>query len=188
MGALQPRAGDLREILRSIKNAKQSSDFVIATIHCHQGNYAFQTYTYDNDTPDFLIEFAHRAIDSGADVFIGHGVHTIRGVEIYKGKPIFYGTNTFVYQYTSSLPQNPGGPLTENEQEMAPGGAAAERTGVKERMESLLTESRYQDGRLVEVRVRPVDLGQDGTRPLSRLGLPMVPAPKMTQHACEKLQ
>ena len=181
-------AGDLREILRSIKNAKQSSDFVIATIHCHQGNYAFQTYTYDNDTPDFLVEFAHRAIDSGADVFIGHGVHTIRGVEIYKGKPIFYGTNTFVYQYTSSLPQNPGGPLTEAEQDMAPGGAAAERTSVKERMESVLTESRYQDGKLVEVRVRPVDLGQDGNRPLSRLGLPMVPAPAMAQRVLEKLQ
>ena len=180
--------GDLREILRSIKQAKQSSDFVIATIHCHQGNYAFQTYTYDNDTPDFLVEFAHRAIDNGADVFIGHGVHTIRGVEIYKGKPIFYGTNTFIYQYTSSLPQNPGGPLTEAEEEMSPGGAAAERTSIKERMESLLTESRYQDGRLVEVRVHPVDLGQDGTRPLSRLGVPFVPSQPMAQRVLEKLQ
>jgi poly-gamma-glutamate synthesis protein (capsule biosynthesis protein) len=55
-------------------------------------------------------------------------------------------------------------------------------------MESLLTESRYQDGKLVEVRVRPVDLGQDGTRPLSRLGLPMVPAPAMAQRVLEKLQ
>jgi len=180
--------GDLREILRSIRNAKQSSDFVIATIHCHQGNYAFQTYTYDNDTPDFLVEFAHRAIDNGADVFIGHGVHTIRGVEIYKGKPIFYGINTFIYQYTSSLPQNPGGPLTEAEEDMSPGAAAAERVSVKERMESLLTESRYQDGKLVEVRIRPADLGQDGTRPLSRLGVPFVPSPAMAQRVLEKLQ
>ena len=93
-----------------------------------------------------------------------------------------------MYQYTSSLPQNPGGPLTEAEQDLSPGGAAAERTSVKERMESLLTESRYQDGKLVEVRVRPVDLGQDGTRPLSRLGLPMVPAPAMAQRVLEKLQ
>jgi hypothetical protein len=181
-------AAVLREILRSIKNAKQYADFVIATIHTHQGNYAFQTYTYDNDTPDFLIEFAHRAIDAGADAFIGHGVHTIRGVEIYKGKPIFYGTNTFVYQYTSSLPQNPGGPLTEAEEQMAPGAAAAERVSVTERMESLLTESRFQDGRLVEVRIHPVDLGQDGTRPLSRLGMPMVPSAAMAQRVLEKVQ
>ncbi len=45
-----------------------------------------------------LVEFAHKAIDNGADVFIGHGVHTIRGVEIYGGKPIFYGVNSFYYQ------------------------------------------------------------------------------------------
>jgi poly-gamma-glutamate synthesis protein (capsule biosynthesis protein) len=71
---------------------------------------------------------------------------------------------------------------------MAPGGAAAERTGVKERMESLLTESRYQDGRLVEVRIHPVDLGQEGSRPLSRLGIPMVPSSAMSQRVLEKLQ
>jgi poly-gamma-glutamate synthesis protein (capsule biosynthesis protein) len=71
---------------------------------------------------------------------------------------------------------------------MSPGAAAAARVGVKERMESLLTESRYQDGRLVEVRIHPVDLGQDGTRPLSRLGVPFMPLPAMAQRTLEKLQ
>ncbi|MBI3050136.1 MAG: CapA family protein [Acidobacteria bacterium] len=180
--------GDLREILRSIRNGKQISDFMIVTIHCHQGNYAFQTYTYDNDTPDFLIDFAHQAIEAGADVFIGHGVHTIRGVEIYKGKPIFYGVNSFIYQYMSATPQNPGGPQTEAETQMSAGSAVAERVSQPERFESLLTESRYENGRLVEVRVHPADLGQDGSRPFSRLGLPMIPAPDMAQRVLEKLQ
>jgi poly-gamma-glutamate capsule biosynthesis protein CapA/YwtB (metallophosphatase superfamily) len=180
--------GDRREILRSIRNGKQSSDFMIVTIHCHQGNYAFQTYTYDNDTPDFLIEFAHQAIDAGADAFVGHGVHTIRGVEIYKGKPIFYGVNSFIYQYMSATPQNPGGPQTETELEMAEGATVAGRVSNPERMESLLTESRYENGRLIEVRIHPVDLGQDGSRPFSRLGLPMIPAPDMSRRVLDKLQ
>jgi poly-gamma-glutamate capsule biosynthesis protein CapA/YwtB (metallophosphatase superfamily) len=179
---------DLREILRSIRDGKQYSDFMIATVHCHQGNYAFQTYTYDNDTPDFLIDFAHQAIDSGADVFVGHGVHTLRGVEIYKGKPIFYGVNTFVYQYQWSLPQNQGAEMTDAEELMLPSGFAGSRVVQPERMEALLTESHFENGQLTEVRLYPVDLGQDLSRPFSRTGIPMTPSPVMAERVLEKIQ
>ena len=179
---------DLREILRSIRDGKQYSDFMIATVHCHQGNYAFQTYTYDNDTPDFLIDFAHQAIDNGADVFVGHGVHTLRGVEIYKGKPIFYGVNTFVYQYQWSLPQNQGGEMTDAEELMLPRGFAGSRVVQPERMEALLTESHFENGQLTEVRLYPVDLGQDLSRPFSRTGIPMTPSPDMAERVLEKIQ
>jgi poly-gamma-glutamate synthesis protein (capsule biosynthesis protein) len=179
---------DLQEILRSIRDGKQSADFMIATIHCHQGNYAFQTYTYDQDVPDFLVEFAHQAIDAGADIFIGHGVHTIRGVEIYKGKPIFYGVSSFIYQYQGGLPAQPGGPLTDTEEQLLPGSAGAYRMEQPERFESLLVESAYQDGRLVEVRIHPADLGQDRSRPFSRLGIPLTPSPEMSRRVLEKVQ
>jgi hypothetical protein len=33
-------------------------------------------------------QFAHVALDAGADFVYGHGTHTIQGVEIYNGKPI----------------------------------------------------------------------------------------------------
>jgi len=69
----------------------------VATIHCHQNSYSYQEYSFDHDVPDFLVDLAHKAIDNGADVFIGHGVHTIRGAEIYKGKPIFYGLNSLFF-------------------------------------------------------------------------------------------
>jgi hypothetical protein len=38
----------------------------------------------------FLLDFAHAAVEAGADVFVGHRPHTLRGIEIYKGKVIFY--------------------------------------------------------------------------------------------------
>ena len=45
---------------------------------------------------------AHTVIDNGADVFVAHGVPLpLRGVEIYKGKPIFYGVELFYHQDAS---------------------------------------------------------------------------------------
>lgn len=42
---------------------------------------------------------AHAAIDAGADIVIGHHAHILRGVEVYKSRPIFHGVNHFVTAY-----------------------------------------------------------------------------------------
>jgi poly-gamma-glutamate synthesis protein (capsule biosynthesis protein) len=34
---------------------------------------------------------AHAAIDAGADLVIGHHAHILRGIELYRGRPIFHG-------------------------------------------------------------------------------------------------
>jgi poly-gamma-glutamate capsule biosynthesis protein CapA/YwtB (metallophosphatase superfamily) len=39
------------------------------------------------------------AIDAGAHVVIGHHAHILRGVETYRGRPIFHGINHFVTAY-----------------------------------------------------------------------------------------
>ena len=39
---------------------------------------------------EYQKQFAHLALDAGADLVYGHGTHTIQGVEIYNGKPILY--------------------------------------------------------------------------------------------------
>ena len=36
------------------------------------------------------------AIEAGADIVIGHHAHILRGVETYKGRPIFHGLGNFV--------------------------------------------------------------------------------------------
>ena len=41
-------------------------------------------------TEEYQKQFAHVALDTGADLVFGHGTHTIQGVEIYNGKPILY--------------------------------------------------------------------------------------------------
>src|SRR5690606_1363277 len=34
---------------------------------------------------------AHAAIDAGADIVVGHHAHIVRGIEIYRERPIFHG-------------------------------------------------------------------------------------------------
>jgi poly-gamma-glutamate capsule biosynthesis protein CapA/YwtB (metallophosphatase superfamily) len=45
----------------------------------------------------YMTEIAHRAIDAGADLVIGHGPHYSLPVEVYKGTPIFYGLGSFSF-------------------------------------------------------------------------------------------
>lgn len=83
---------DVEGILAGVREARRTADWVIVSIHAHNqaGNIEIAA--------DFLRPFAHAAIDAGADVFVGHGPHVLRGIEIYKGKPIFYSLGNFIMQ------------------------------------------------------------------------------------------
>jgi poly-gamma-glutamate capsule biosynthesis protein CapA/YwtB (metallophosphatase superfamily) len=168
---------DLDGIMRSIRIGKQNADFMIVAIHAHQNSFSYQAYSHDNSTPDFLIELAHKAIDNGADVFVGHGVHTLRGVEIYKGKPIFYGVASFVQQ------EGPAIEVTDPSRT-----PVAQQSRQPDNKEVLLTTSRYEGGKLVEVRLYPVDCDIDGTRPVSRTGVPMAPSPEQAHRILKHVQ
>jgi Bacterial capsule synthesis protein PGA_cap len=43
------------------------------------------------------VELAHAAVDAGADLFVGGHAHWPKGIEVYQGKPIFYGTGNFLF-------------------------------------------------------------------------------------------
>jgi capsule synthesis protein PGA_cap len=47
---------------------------------------------------EFIGTFAREMIDAGADLVTGHGPHLLRGLELYKGKPIFYSLGNFIGQ------------------------------------------------------------------------------------------
>lgn len=85
---------DLRELIASIKDAKAHADFVVVSFHHHE----FENPAERLQPAAFGIEFAHAAIDNGADIVTGHGYHMLRGVEIYKGKPILYSLGDFIFE------------------------------------------------------------------------------------------
>jgi poly-gamma-glutamate capsule biosynthesis protein CapA/YwtB (metallophosphatase superfamily) len=83
---------DVAEIAAVVSNASRLADFTIVTIHAHE-----HAGTRDS-TPEFLTLFARAMIEAGADVFVGHGPHALRGIEIYQGKPILYSLGDFIFQ------------------------------------------------------------------------------------------
>ncbi|MDD4729918.1 MAG: CapA family protein [Dysgonamonadaceae bacterium] len=86
-------ARDIDGNLRSIKEAKIMSDLVMVAHH-----FNISEGSRSDVPPTFAREFAHAAIDAGADAYFGHGWHKTLGVEIYNGKPIFYGLGNFFAQ------------------------------------------------------------------------------------------
>lgn len=93
---------DLEDNLRWLAEARRQADWVIMSVHCHEfGGKSLLTAERRADLEEsagFVVDFAHRAVDQGADVFVGHGSHFPMGIEIYKGKPIFYSVGNFVFQ------------------------------------------------------------------------------------------
>jgi hypothetical protein len=182
--AMNPR--DLQDNLRSIKNGKEYSDFMIATIHAHQGDSILQSFLFEDHPPDFLVELAHASIDNGADTFVGHGPHILRGIEIYKGKPIFYDLGEFFREWDWSCDCNftPNGDVTQAENVVR----GLEARGVVEPInyESAIAVSKFDKGQLQEVRVYPIWARHDG--PLSRRGVPMTAPPQIAQRILTRLQ
>ena len=87
---------DQAALLRSVADARKRSDFVLVNVHTHEGE---NENWYGVNPPKFLIDYAHAAIDAGADVVAYHGAHCSRGGEIYKGKPIFYNMGSLVMEF-----------------------------------------------------------------------------------------
>ncbi len=89
----QPHPGDMKGNLESIRDAVKMADWVLFTLHAHEG------LPNDSEQPaEFIEDFARAAIDEGAHCFIGHGHHAMRGIEIRDGKPIFYSLGNFIFQ------------------------------------------------------------------------------------------
>ena len=178
--------GDLQDNLKSIKNGKLYADFMIATIHAHQSATLLQPFLFEEEPPDFLVSLAHQSIDNGADAFVGHGPHILRGIEIYKGKPIFYDLGEFFREWDWSCDCNvsPNGDLTQAENVVR----GLEARGVVEPInyESAVALSRFDKGQLQDVRIYPIWARQDA--PISRRGMPMLAPPAMAQKILQRLQ
>ncbi len=91
--------------LRWIREARRQADWVIFSLHNHEFGAADRlTAASRTDLPDpakFFVDFAHEAIDAGADIVAGHGPHVALGVEIYKGRPILCSLGNFILQNDS---------------------------------------------------------------------------------------
>lgn len=75
---------DVEHLQRSLRQSARHADLVVLSVHFHWGRHRRQ------DIPVHQRSLTHAAVDAGADLVVGHGPHILRGVEIYRGAPIFY--------------------------------------------------------------------------------------------------
>ncbi len=82
------------KMTEAVKEAKQEADFVIVSMHAG--------IEYSDKPNESQMNFAHAAIDTGADLVIGHHSHVVQTLEKYKGKYIFYSLGNFVFDQPQS--------------------------------------------------------------------------------------
>ena len=84
-----PAYASTEEIVREIEKIRDKVDFVIVSFHW---GIEFNRYPRIDH-----VEKAHRIIDAGADLILGHHPHVLQSVEIYKERPIIYSLGNFVF-------------------------------------------------------------------------------------------
>lgn len=78
-----------KQLKQDIAKAKKDNDFVVVSIHfgdeLKKSPVAYQK------------EYAHIAVDSGADLILGHHPHVLQPIEKYHGKYICYSLGNFLF-------------------------------------------------------------------------------------------
>ena len=100
-----------------IARLRREADIVVAS--CHWG--------LGEEVLDYMPEIAHAAIEAGADIVVGHGPHYSLPVELYQGKPIFYGLGSFSFHTGHGGRRHGDWIGTMARVEIGPGGVAAPR-------------------------------------------------------------
>ena len=73
--------GHMRDAIGAVR---RDADIVIVALHKGIVHTPATLAPYER-------ALAHAAIDAGSDIVVGHHAHIVRGIEIYRGKPIFHG-------------------------------------------------------------------------------------------------
>jgi Bacterial capsule synthesis protein PGA_cap len=127
-------------------------------------------------------------VDAGADTIVVSGPHVLRGVEIYKGKPIFYSLANFIFENETLLRQPP-----ENYEPLGlpPGTGVGEFNDRRSNndttsfpadqynWESVIAMPRFSGKLLTELKLYPITLGYK--KPRTQRGLPMLAPPDLAR-------
>jgi len=175
-----PLKEDLDGITAVVRNAARQADYTVVSSHTHEGGVDRFA------PPEFFVTFAHAAVDAGADVVTASGPHILRGIEIYKGKPIFYSLGDFIFENETLLRQPP-----ENYEPLG----MTQESGVADFndkrskndtigfpadehvWESVIAIPRFVGKQMTELKLYPISLGFRKPRP--DRGWPMLAEPEL---------
>jgi poly-gamma-glutamate synthesis protein (capsule biosynthesis protein) len=180
----EPLKEDVDGMAAVVRNASKVADYTIVNSHTHEGG-AERYYP-----PEFFVTFAHAMIDAGADVVTASGPHVLRGIEIYKGKPILYGLANFIFENETLQRQPPENyaPFGMTLESGAGVGDFNERRTNNDTIgfpadariwESVIAMPRFSGKRLAELKLYPISLGYK--KPRSQRGWPMLAGPELAR-------
>jgi poly-gamma-glutamate synthesis protein (capsule biosynthesis protein) len=158
---------DVAAMVRWIEEARGLADLVLVSLHAHE-------QAGDKESPaEFIPAFAREMIDAGADLVVGHGPHLLRGLELYKGKPIFYSLGNFLGQneLVSKIPAD-GYERFRAAPDLTPGQVYQTRTrgdqagfpADRRYWEAVMPTLSYEGGALKAIELTPIQLGWKDAR------------------------
>ncbi len=194
----QANERDLQDNLRWLREARRQADWLVVSAHCHEFGGASlltaSTRAELEETADFVTKFAHRAIDEGADVFVGHGSHFPMGIEIYHGKPIFYSVGNFVFQnetvgfFPADAYERFDLDLKATPSDFLDARTAGGKKGHPSDpayWENMFAVCKFEAKKLNEVKIYPIDQGFGRPRP--QRGRPMLAEGEMANRVIERV-
>jgi poly-gamma-glutamate synthesis protein (capsule biosynthesis protein) len=78
----------LGRFIAAVEDAAAQADVVIVALHKGLVHVPVEIAAYER-------QIAHAAVDAGATAVVGHHAHIFKGVEIYRGRPVFHGLGNF---------------------------------------------------------------------------------------------
>lgn len=91
---------DLEKLTEEINKIRDQADLVIVQFH------GGVEYTHQPNKEQVL--FAHKAVDAGADLVIGHHPHWVQEIEKYQGRYIFYSLGNLIFDQNWSQKTSEG--------------------------------------------------------------------------------
>ncbi len=141
---------DLQDMLDDIRQAKAKSDVVIVSMH-------WGIHFVPAVIADYQKELAHAAIDAGADLILGHHPHILKGVEIYRGKAIFYSLANFALESPFSFADNLEDKASHQEiARLNPGFRRGSKSLPPDSFKSIMVKCRIGAGGIRQVAILPV--------------------------------
>ncbi len=158
-----PDERDVQRTVEEIQRARAQVEGILVSLHTHEMKNG------DKLLPaDFIIDAAHRFIDAGAHAIVCHGPHVMRGIEIYKRRPIFYSLGNFIFQNetVAALPsdfyEKYGLDMNASTQEAFDKRSKGDTVGLvtnKDVWRAVIPRWTMRDGELEEMTLHPISLG-----------------------------
>ncbi len=165
-GKVEPVEGVLEKDVKTMEDdillARRKADVLLVSLHNHDVSHDRVNGIQDKTPPNDALMF-RRAIDAGADLVLGSGPHVLRGIELYKGKPIFYSLSDFIYQYRTPGRIPTDLPHQRDLEMPRPTNVSVwDRRDSPEVMEGVLIRMTVNGGQLKRIQLIPIAIDDEG--------------------------